>query len=340
MRACATGDLPAGARAVLGESRDHKTLDGWPMTFVEAELVNGAGEVVESRLCAFYFFLEHATFAIARAPDRARMAEHARAVLTVLESGRPDWRGEPICLAEVWDLEPPRPRAAPSPAPAPSVPAVEPTAQVLQFNAGVALGREGRHAEAIDAWQKALAIDPTLVDAHYNIGQAHYRLHELEAALAAFAQVVALEPHHLRGTSKVIQCLYGLGRVQEGEAARGEFRRWISTSGDPRARLLSEIVFDQFAGNGFRVHAAEALRGPTLLQLFRAVDDEDRPLRVTVQVETSEVARKAGTPYVLAVVAASGYKVVDALAELPSYPLLKTRVSELIGEVLGKQPKP
>lgn len=86
-------------RVRWGDAVERQTVNGWPLRLVEAE---GAGEVW---LCACYSFLEHAAVAIASAATRAQLEAHGKALLAILERGRPDWRGLPVCLAEAWDLE-------------------------------------------------------------------------------------------------------------------------------------------------------------------------------------------------------------------------------------------
>ena len=67
---------------------------------------------------------------------------------------------------------------------------------------------------------------------------------------------------------------------------------------------------------------------------FRAVGANDRSLGPVVTVETSEVARQAGTPYVLAIGSPKGYRVIGASAELPAYARLREDVVRLLGEAL------
>jgi tetratricopeptide (TPR) repeat protein len=58
----------------------------------------------------------------------------------------------------------------------------EPEPLVL-FNLGVLLEDSGREAEAIAAYREALALDPQLADAHYNLARLHERDHNPKASL-------------------------------------------------------------------------------------------------------------------------------------------------------------
>ncbi|MGE5181973.1 MAG: tetratricopeptide repeat protein [Acidobacteriota bacterium] len=391
-------DLPAGMKIEMGRVIEHRTRSEWPFRIVEATVMTPKGEVVEARLCALYNFMEHGAVAIARTQDRASMETHGKAILAILEGGRPDWRGQPICLAEAWDLEvkqkPAAVRAAaPARAPAasqatldktlsdldqalatkPTAPdhvrrgavlldlrrpldartafeqalALDPKLEVAHYYLGVALGELGKHAEAIAAWERGRALAPDRVDYHYNIAQAQFLLKDFAGALASFQQAIALDPSDLLVERKVIQCLYALGRFDEGQAARVAFRQAWEKTNDPRAQLVSEYVFDQFEGDGFWVHAFETLRpqNPAIYPVltFRAVQhhgDHEHPLPASVLVETSEQAKSAGTPFVLAVLAGPQYRVLGAAKDLPAYAELKQDVLKLLGDTLRGQPQP
>src|SRR5262249_52354344 len=100
---------------------------------------------------------------------------------------------------------------------------------------------------------------------------------------------------------------------------------------------LAEYVFDQFAADGFFVHAVETLRpnDPELLA-FRAMTgpSHDIALPAAVVVETSEIARAAGTPYVIAVMTATGRRVVASRGTLPPYTQLKAEILPLLVEAV------
>jgi hypothetical protein len=121
------------------------------------------------------------------------------------------------------------------------------------------------------------------------------------------------------------------------------FRRAWETTTDPRARLVTEYVFDQLAGDGFWVHAVETLRpqDPALYPVlaFRAFHHEpERALPAAVVIETSEQAKSAGTPFVIAVIAGSVYRVIRAVAVLPPYAELRPEVLRLLGDALRAPP--
>jgi len=393
MEQTARSDLPRDCKVTTGRRAELKTEAGWPLRLLEAEVQRTSGELVEIRLCAFFTFMEHAAVAIVRAANHDRLNANSNAILAILGTGRPDWRGEPACLTDVWDLERPGKPDQPTSAPVRSdvelraslaeidaalaehpsardhvrrgellvrldrpaealdalraALALEPALEPAHYFSGVALAALGRRAEAITAWEAALAQSPDHVDTHYNIAQARFLMKEYEAALAAFQTVARLDPDDFMTTRKIAQCLYALGRHDEGAAARSRFREQWATTSDPRARFITEFVFDQFEGDGFWVHALETLGSRTAsssvntLLTFRAVEadgDHDHPLPACLTVETSDAAKQAGTPFVLGLTAGPRYRVIGMAKELPPYAELKAEIVKLLAEALRSLP--
>ena len=400
----ARGDLPRDCRAQLGRTLDLTTETGWPMRLIECEVVTGpegAVELIESRLCAFYSFLEHSAAAIVRTGTRAHLEEHGPSILAILKGGRPAWRTGPACVADLWDLEAApaaanaRPRLPASGRPvrdpaalereleatdtasgAGSVPqdvdaqlrragmlqelgrhaeailafdavlAIDDTRELAHFARGVALLAAGRTADAIAAWRRAAALDPVRIETHYNLALALFESGEPATALAEFETVARLDPDDFMIGRKVAQCLYALGRFDDGERARAAFRQRWSTTRDPRARFITEFVFDQFDADGFSVHAIETLRParPSMFTVlaFHAVarhGHHEHPLPAAVLVETSDIAIAAGTPFVIGLRTgsppSSRFQVIGSAVTLPAYPALKAEVTRVLREALA-----
>jgi tetratricopeptide (TPR) repeat protein len=53
---------------------------------------------------------------------------------------------------------------------------------ILFFNLGVLLEDRGRHRQAIESYRAALAHDPGMADAHYNLSRLHEEAGETQAA--------------------------------------------------------------------------------------------------------------------------------------------------------------
>jgi tetratricopeptide (TPR) repeat protein len=406
MEQTARSECPKGARVNLGNTAELQTTTGWPLRLLEAEVVTGDGQLVEVRACAFFSFFEHASAAIVRTADRAHLEAHREAILEILKTGRPDWSGEPTCVAEVWDLAPGPDSSAPSSrtrdarirnksalevalaevdaaladtataelhtrraallldldAPDRDAPDLDRSAEALAATdaaiavdsayepahrlRGEILGALGRHADALSAWQRALELAPDRADTVYNIAQAQFLTRDFAGALVGFQRVSELDPDDVMVLRKVTQCLYALGRDDEGQATRVLLRDRWSRSTDPRVQMITEVVFDQFEGDGFWVHAIETLRprNPAFYPVltFRAVDlhaGHDQPLPASVLVETSDQARAAGTPFVFGVLMRGQYRGIGSAKQLPPYLDLKRDVVKLLREALAVTPR-
>lgn len=358
----AHGDLPRDAHVVIGRTVDVATRDGWKLRLVEAEVRNANHEVLEIRLCGFYSFFEHAAAVVVRTQTRADMQSHGSALVAILQGGRPDWSGDPVCLDDVWDLGSPRrvlaPRAATSTASEHVQRGVEllerkradealaalstalelaPNDEPALYFTGVAYGDLGQHADAIRAWEQAAAVSPDRIETLYNLAQARVFVKDFAGALAGFQRVIELDPQDVMTLRKIAQCQYALGRDAEGQATRTELRRRWAASTRPGDRFVTEYVFDQFTGDGFGVHAIETLRPSDpdrhAVLTFRAVEltgTADQPLAAAVVVETG-----TETPYVIGVHAGNSVRTVRTLTVIPPYPELKREVLALLGDAMG-----
>lgn len=337
--------LPPGGTLQLGRTLDMKTADGWPFRLVEGKvLVDGA--VVELRLGAFYSFFEHGAVVIVRAPDLARFEANGQTIVEILERGRPDWTGTPVCLAALWDVESaPRPRVRPLHTTRATLEwmlgeldvlvAAAPTPLAHARRASALLELK-RPADAVDACAAALALDDAFAPAHRQLGAARAALGDHAAALASFERAIALAPHDLDARAAAIRALYALGRDADADAARGALRAVWNASRDARDKLVGEYVIDEVEAP-LRVQVVEPLRHPSGVQVvlaFHAIED-DRTV-ASVVVETSEVARAAGTPYVLGIVTRGAYKTLGAARELPPYAQLKRDSVRMLAQALGK----
>lgn len=62
-----------------------------------------------------------------------------------------------------------------------------PTSSLVHFNRGVALDHLERLPEAMASYEKSLALDPTLADAHYNLGRLQEQIGDERSALRHFS---------------------------------------------------------------------------------------------------------------------------------------------------------
>jgi tetratricopeptide (TPR) repeat protein len=211
--------------------------------------------------------------------------------------------------------------------------ALDPTFGDAFYNVGTIQADLGHEADAVAAWEQAAKVDPKNVDALYNLGQYYYNHKQLEKAGDRWAAAYRAAPGDFGILKKVVQVAYGLGRFEEGERLRAEAVEVWKRSTDPATQRLTEYVFDQFDAGDQRIFATALLKQPEpkyveILYSFRATRN-DRPTGDRIEVETSEVARKAGTPYVLTTTMNGRHQVVGSSANLPPYPELRKTVIDL-----------
>jgi Flp pilus assembly protein TadD len=62
------------------------------------------------------------------------------------------------------------------------------------INMGAELAKEGRMAEALDYFDRAVGISPDSVEAHFNRGVALAKLGRIDEATVEFSRVLTLKP--------------------------------------------------------------------------------------------------------------------------------------------------
>ncbi len=84
---------------------------------------------------------------------------------------------------------------------------------------GAVLAATGRNSEAVNANQKAVALSPQDVEAHYNLGITLIELGRLDEALASYTQSIALKPEFAEAHYNLANTLIELGRLDEALAS-------------------------------------------------------------------------------------------------------------------------
>jgi tetratricopeptide (TPR) repeat protein len=67
---------------------------------------------------------------------------------------------------------------------------------------------------AIEAYQRALELDPALADAHCNLGAVYYQQKRLSAARRCYERAVALEPRHVEANLNLAMLFEDLERCE------------------------------------------------------------------------------------------------------------------------------
>ncbi len=144
------------------------------------------------------------------------------------------------------------------------------------------------------------------------------------------------EAEHFAAALQAMRALHAAGRHDEGTAARRERRELRRTSGAARVRLVDEVAFDELEVDGSTVEVVETLRSRDpevqVVLVFRTVEPSDDRFPITLRVETSAAARRAGAPYVVALTCGSHYEAVAAWPALPPYEELRGLAARLIRE--------
>jgi tetratricopeptide (TPR) repeat protein len=74
---------------------------------------------------------------------------------------------------------------------------------------GVVLSREGKYEEAVGAYKKALALDPSLPGLQLNLGLAHFKHGNFSAAIAPFRAALAADPQSAQARALLGLSYYG-----------------------------------------------------------------------------------------------------------------------------------
>lgn len=108
-------------------------------------------------------------------------------------------------------------------------------------NLGVALNRQEKTAEAIDAWKQAIALDPKLPGPYFNVGLTLVRKGEYAEAVSPLRQTLRIEPNNDGARRALAMALMGIEKFPEAsrELAQLLFR-------SPKDAALLELAAKSF----------------------------------------------------------------------------------------------
>ena len=83
---------------------------------------------------------------------------------------------------------------------------------------------EGRHEEAVAAYERSIAADPTFVDALHGLARAYQDMNKLDDAIEVSNRIVALDPDDILAHTSLSILYQKKGMVPEAEAEGNKAR--------------------------------------------------------------------------------------------------------------------
>lgn len=210
--------------------------------------------------------------------------------------------------------------------------ALDETLISAQYNAGVVLVDLGRVEEALQRFEATAEKAPRHVDALYNAGQLRYNLGDFDRASEHWRAALKLAPKDFAIARKVAQADYARGHLEAGLESRARAREIWQGSEDERVRGTGDFVFDQFEAGKLQIQARETLGpvDPELHYHIVFVGIAGNSVVKTVQLESSGVLRENGVQFMLGMNEGSTHSTFAIQFEkMPPYDELKKLVIEV-----------
>lgn len=88
----------------------------------------------------------------------------------------------------------------------------------LEYNQGVDFYKAGAYDRSMAAFRRAIEIDPNYIDAYYNLGSILEYLHQDEAALGVFKQIIVRQPEDYESVYKAANLSSKLGHTDNAKS--------------------------------------------------------------------------------------------------------------------------
>lgn len=88
----------------------------------------------------------------------------------------------------------------------------------LQYNEGVNLYKLGEYDRSMEAFKKAIELDPNYIDAYYNLGTILEYLGQDNAALTVFKQIIVRKPDDYESVYKAASLSAKLGQTDKAKS--------------------------------------------------------------------------------------------------------------------------
>jgi tetratricopeptide (TPR) repeat protein len=197
-----------------------------------------------------------------------------------------------------------------------------------QFAIGSIEYERGHYDIGVRAWTRVLELDPSYVDAYFNLGQHHQLRGDARKAHEYFSEALKRAPRDAKILAKVIQAHYRLGELEQASPVRKQLLEVIATSKEPETRAMKEFCFDQFTDGDDRIYAYESIqkKGELVYWYTFRVERKGKLIK-TIQLERSDVLDEMGVAFVLGADEAGVHHTFGvAFKKLPAYADLKELV--------------
>ncbi len=87
----------------------------------------------------------------------------------------------------------------------------------LEYNKGIDFYKIGQYDRSMDAFRKAIDLDPEYIDAYYNLGSILEYLEQYEAALTVFKQIIVRKPTDYEAVYKAAMLSNKLGQTEKAK---------------------------------------------------------------------------------------------------------------------------
>lgn len=88
----------------------------------------------------------------------------------------------------------------------------------LEYNKGIDFYKIGQYDRSMEAFRKAIEVDPEYIDAYYNLGSILEYLGQDEAALTVFKQIVVRKPTDYEAVYKAAELSKKLGQPEKAKS--------------------------------------------------------------------------------------------------------------------------
>jgi tetratricopeptide (TPR) repeat protein len=92
------------------------------------------------------------------------------------------------------------------------------------YYAGIDLFGEGKLGAAIEEYNRALELDPKLIDALHGLAQAYHAREDFHRTIEAAQRILVLEPDDILAWTAISRAYQRLGMIPEAEEAGNKAR--------------------------------------------------------------------------------------------------------------------